>query len=114
MSETTAPETVLADWRGSAAVLRSRGHAHDAQILDQCADEMQAALGAYIVWISEPDAMLKSGRGVDYFRSRFPDWNAAGMAELRNGRRRWYRSLVVPQRTHASVARLAGLRGDAV
>lgn len=107
------PEQVITDWRGHAQVLRARGHGHDAALLEQCADEITTALGAFLVWVSEADAMLKSGRQIDYFRSRFAEWAAQSvpMAELR-GRHRWYRSLIVPQRTHASAARMAGLRGE--
>lgn len=108
-----APETVLADWRSHARILEARGHGHDAALLRQCADEIAPAIACLTDWMSEADARLKSGRGVDYFRTRFAEWVSAALplAELR-GRRRWYRAVVVPQRTHASAARLAGFRGD--
>lgn len=113
MSEMTAPETVLADWRSHARILEARGHAHDATILRQCATEIAPAIACLTTWMSEADAMLQSGRGPDYFRHRFTEWASAPLplAEMR-GKRRWYRAVVVPQRKHASAAKLAGLRGE--
>lgn len=106
-----APEQIIADWRGDAQSLRSRGHGHDADLLEQCADEMQAALGGFLTWMSEPDARLKSGRSQDYFRDHFAEWQMLGLAKL-EGKTRYFRSVIVPQRVHASAARLAGLRGE--
>lgn len=111
-AERTA-EQVLADWRGQAAVLRKRGHVHDAELLEQCAEEISNTepVRSALEWLSEGDARLKSGYGVEYFRSRFTAWRSAGLAELR-GRRRFYRGIIVPQREHPSVARAAGFRGE--
>lgn len=107
------PEQIITDWRGDAQRLRVRGHSHDADLLEQCADEMQAALGGFLSWMSEPDARLKSGKSIDYFRDHFAEWSMLGLAETR-GRTRYYRSVIVPQRVHASAARLAGQRGEKV
>lgn len=106
-----SPEQVITDWRGDAQVLRSRGHGHDADLLEKCADEIGGALGGFLKWLTEGEAMLKSGRSKDYFRSHFAEWAALGLAELRNNQR-FYRSVIVPQRAHASAAKLAGLRGE--
>lgn len=105
------PEQVVADWRGDAAVLRSRGHVRDADLLETCADDIWRALAGFLEWLSEPDARLKSGRSQQYFRDHFTEWHALGLAELR-GRTRYFRSVIVPQRSHISAARLAGLRGE--
>ena len=113
MTERKPPEQVIADWLGDAQVLRARGHIRDADLLERCASEMDVALGGFLKWISEPDARLKSGRSIDYFRDHFAEWSVLGLAELR-GRTRYYRSVIVPQRVHASAARLAGERGEKV
>lgn len=105
------PEDVLTDWREDAQVLRGRGHTRDAEALERCAEEIAASLAPFITWVSEPDAMLRSGRAVDFFRSRFGSWHSQGLAEMR-GRTRYYRAAVIPLRAHPSVARLAGLRGE--
>ena len=83
----------------------------DAELLETCADEMFTALFDYLEWLSEPDARLKSGRSRDYFRAHFAEWQALKMAEMR-GRTRHFRSVIVPQRAHASAAKLAGFRGE--
>lgn len=113
MATTRTPEEVIADWRGSAQVLRARSHPHDAQLIEQCAEEITTAIRPLLTWLNEGEAMLRSGRKVDYFRTRFAEWASQPlpMAELR-GRRRWYRALVVPQRVHVSAVKLAGLRGE--
>lgn len=105
------PEAVLTDWLGDAQVLRGRGHVRDAELLDRCAEEMKHALAPFLAWMSEADAMLRSGRGVEFFRSRFAGWQSQGLSEQR-GRHRWYRAAVVPLRAHPSAARAAGLRGE--
>lgn len=94
-------------------MLRRRGHSRDAELLESCADEISQAepVRALLTWLSESDCLLKSGYKTEYFRSRFGEWEAQGLAEKR-GRRRYYRDIVCPQRKHASVARLHGLRGE--
>ncbi len=82
-------EQLLADWRGDAQALRRRGH--------------------YLRWLSEDDALLRSGRSHGWLRSQFPDWERAGHAR-REGRKRWYRMLVIPQRANTLAARAAGCR----
>lgn len=106
-----SPEQVIADWRGDAQALRGRGHPHDADLLEKCADEMGGALGGFLKWLAESEAMLKSGRSKDYFRNHFAEWSALGLAKT-EGRSRFYRNVIVPQRAHASAARMAGLRGE--
>jgi hypothetical protein len=111
MSDQKQPEQVIADWRGHAQVLRARGHTRDADLLEQCAAEIDGSLGGFLKWMAEPDARLKSGRSKDYFRDHFAEWSVLGLAEMR-GRTRYYRNVIVPQRAHASAAKAAGLRGE--
>jgi hypothetical protein len=106
----TLDET-LATWAEDARVLERNGHRHDAQLIDRVLDSVREAARDYLTWLSESEAMLRSGRKVDFFRARFPEWASEGMAELR-GRQRYYRQVIVPQRAHASAAYLAGLRGE--
>jgi hypothetical protein len=115
MTDPRSAELVLADWRETAAVLRAAGHTHDAELYDRCASEISAAepVRSALEWLSEGDAMLRSGYKVEYFRSRFHEWERQGLAEKRH-RVRYYRAIVVSQRRLASVARLAGLRGERI
>ena len=102
-------EQVLADWRGDAQVLRRQGHEREAAGLERCAGEVVAAAEDYLMWLTEEEAMLRSGRSVAWLRAHFPEWERAGHTR-REGRRRWYRMLLVPQRANVVTAREAGLR----
>lgn len=107
------PEQVLANWRGEAAVLRSRGHVGDARLLEQCADEISETLGE-LEFVSETQAALYSGRSGEYLRSRHQGWVARGLART-VGRLRYYRRCVLEFRGNVEAQRAAGRRaaGDA-
>lgn len=102
-------EQVIADWRGDAQVLRSRGHAHDAKLLEDCADQVTSSAEDYLRFLSEADAELRSNVSKAWLRGRFPQWEAMGHARKVNGRR-YYRMLIVPQRPNLSAAREEGKR----
>jgi hypothetical protein len=102
-------QQVITDWRGDAAVLKSRGHMSEAKLLETCADEAAAAAEDYLRFLSEPDAQLRSSRSKDWLRSQFPQWEQNGNAKKISGRR-YYRMLVVPQRANLSAAREEGRR----
>ena len=102
-------EQVLADWRGDAQVLRRRGDARLAQQLERCANEAAAAAEDYIRWLTEDDACLRSGWSLRRLSSHFPAWERQGHAR-RDGRRRLYRMLIVPQRANTPAALEAGRR----
>lgn len=103
---TTPPlEQVLADARSEARALAR--HAPSAPIaaavLALC-DAVHRAAEDYLRWVSEPEAVLRSGRSARYWRGHFAELAAQGNAELRDGRR-YYRALVVPQRADVERAR---------
>lgn len=102
-------EQLLADWRGDAQVLRRRGHDREAEQVDHFADAVARAAEDYLRWLSEDEAVLRSGRSRGWLRSHFPEWERAGHAR-REGRKRWYRMLVIPQRANPLAARAAGRR----
>ena len=102
-------EQLLADWRGDAQVLRRQGHERDADSLERCAEDVSGAAEEYLMWLSEEDALLRSGRSVSWLRKQFPEWDQAGHAR-REGGRRYYRMLVVPQRANTVSAQEAGRR----
>ena len=106
-------EHVLADARGDAAVYRRRGDPRIAAALESFADEVRDAAEDYLTWLSEDQAMLRSGHREPWFRRRRAEWVASGNA--RQVGRRWrYRAVVVPQRGSAQAAYEAGLHeGDA-
>jgi hypothetical protein len=99
--------TVIADWRGEAAVLRRRGETKTAVILEQCAEEAATASESYLLWLSETDAMLRTGRARDWLRARYEGWAAEGHAR-KIGRDRQYRAIMLPRRAAVIEAREAG------
>ncbi len=102
-------EQLLADWHGDAQVLRRRGHDREADEMERCAEAVSRAAEDYLRWLSEDEALLRSGRSPGWLRSQFPEWERAGHAR-RDGRKRWYRMLVIPQRANTIAARAAGRR----
>ncbi len=102
-------EQVLADLREDANVLRRTGHKHDAETYDRILAALinEAEFEELVTWISEKDAKLRSGKGDAWFRARFDDWERRGHAK-REGRKRWYRMVVIPQRVNLEEAYRAG------
>lgn len=107
MSDRLDLAQILADLRGDAAVLRRSGHAEQAVAREQIADDVTAAAEEWLTFLSESDAMLRSGRTKDWLRSRFAEWERDGHARLVN-KQRQYRMCVVPRRYNLSDAREAG------
>jgi hypothetical protein len=101
-----ALETVLADWRETATALR-RADSEKAALVDRICDAITAAAEDYLRWLSEADARLRSGWGLQRLRAHFPEWERGGNAR-RNGRKREYRQVVIPQRANTIAARDAG------
>lgn len=103
-------EQVLADARGEAAVLRKHGQEAIADAIDRICDDVAEATEDYRNWLTETDAMLRSGHTRAWLRNRFPAWERQGMARWspKNAAAREFRALMVPQRTN-----LAALRADA-
>jgi hypothetical protein len=71
--------------------------------------EVTDAAEDWLTFLSEPDAMLRSGHGERWLRSRFAEWAAQGHAEKR-GKVRYYRACLIPQRGNPSAAHEAGRR----
>ena len=97
-------EDVLADLRGEAAVLRAHGSKGQADSLERACDLVAKAMRDYLTWLDEGEAHTRSGRSVEWLRSRFADWEEQRMAEYR-GRRRFYRRIIVPRRANLEAAR---------
>jgi hypothetical protein len=90
-------------------VLRRRGDTRLAEQLDRCADEAAAAAEDYIRWLTEDKARLRSGWSRARLRAHYAAWERQGHAR-RDGKRRLYRLLIVPQRANLLAAREAGWR----
>ena len=103
-------EQVIADAREDAAVLKKHGQTAIADAIESLCDAVDTAAEDYLSWLSESDAMLRSGHTRTWLRVRFPMWDRQGLARWspRNATAREYRALIVPQRTN-----VAALRTDA-
>lgn len=110
MTTNTRPDLalILADLRGDAAVLRRNGHESEATLCERIATDVATAAEEWITFISESDAMLRSGRSKDWHRSRFAEWERDGHARLSGNKQRQYRMAIIPRRYHLSDAREAG------
>lgn len=105
-------EQVLADWRESAQALRRTGHGPTADLVERIVRETESAAEEYLRWLSEEDAMLRSGKRRTWLRARFAEWERGGNAR-RDGRKRQYRMVIVPQGADTLGARDAGRRAGA-
>ena len=98
---------VIASWRADAIVLRRNGQALLAKRLDDCAEAVEQSAAEWLTWLSESDAMLRSGRSRDWLRAQFSAWEREGHATLQ-GRNRMYRAVIVPRSHSVNRARQAG------
>lgn len=99
-------EDVLADWRSKAQTVRAIGHEHDAQLIEQVCSQVARAAEDFLRWVDEPDAIIHSGKGVDWLRSRFPQWQRQGHARMHptRPRARQYRLLILPVKANVHAA----------
>ena len=105
-------ERTLANWRERASALRACRRPQEAELIDDICAAVTTAAEDYLTRLTEEQAMLQSGHSRSWLRSRFPEWEQAGHAG-REGRRRWYRAVLIPRRGHADLAYQAGRRaGD--
>ena len=103
-------EEVLADARGELPVLRKHGQSALADAIESLCNEVAEATEDYRKWLSEGDAMIRSGKSRVWLRARFGDWARSDLARWspKNSRAREYRQIAIPQRTD-----VAALRADA-
>lgn len=96
---------VLADWAEDAQVLRRRGHGRDAELIDSFIQDVRTSdAEGWVTWISEADAILRSGKISSWFRRNRAAWIELGLAK-REGRVNYYRLCIIPQRKHLSAVR---------
>ena len=92
-------EEVLARWRSDAAVLRRNDVKANASVLERCIHDVESAAMDYLTWLTEEQAMAKSGRSREWLQKRWDAWRTDGNANLdRNQKRRLYRSCVIPRK----------------
>jgi hypothetical protein len=103
---------VLGDERGQAAVLRANGHDHDAKIIERICDRFAEAAHEYLNFMSEPEAMLRTGKSERQLRRLYAELEPRGHAK-RIGSTRYYREVMLEPRANLSAAREAGRRAAA-
>lgn len=100
--------SVLADALEESGVLRRNGHPEQADTIVRLCDAVRESARDYLWWLSESEALLRSGRSLRWLRTHYREWESTGNARRDAKGQRHYRALVVPQRVHKSAAREAG------
>lgn len=98
---------VLADAREEAAVLRANAAGFSVARVEQLLDDVQSAAEEWLTWLSEGDAVMRSGYSVDWLRGRFEAMRRDGHARMQ-GRARQYRACAVPRRANTATAAARG------
>ena len=91
-------EQLLDDELKEAAVLRRRGYAQDAQMIERLVARVHDCAEDYITWLSEEDAALRSGKSRAWFRRHFSDWETRRLGRRTESGKREYRLVIVPHR----------------
>lgn len=100
---------LLQSMRADAEVLTRAGSSAFGQMLGGYADALDAATEDYTTWLSESDAMLRSGWTRARLRGHFPQWEQGGNARRVGRGDRRYRQVVVPKAPGESAAAHAGI-----
>lgn len=103
MAETL--EQVLVDLKSDVPVLRRHGATVSLDEYDAAIARVARAAEPFTTWLSEGDAILKSGHRVEWFRSRRERWAALGHARQGRGGKWEYRDCIVPQRVDLDAVR---------
>lgn len=102
-------ESIIADTRGEAAVLRANKASFSVDRVEQLLDDVARTAEGWLVWLSEGDASIRCGFSVGWLRARYPQWEHDGNARMTaNGKDRQYRSCIVPRRANIAMAAEAG------
>jgi hypothetical protein len=111
-------EAVLEIWLADAFVLAEYGHEREAAIIGKLIAHVETAAADWLTWLTEPQAIERSARSLEWLRARFKRWEGQGHARRTPGGARTYRAIIVPEedRRRPSPATRsafeAGLRGE--
>lgn len=106
---TESLESVLGGFEGEAGVLRLNGHIEQAKAYLRVVDEIRKAMAPYLDKLTEDEARSRSGRSVSWLRAQHAIWCEEGLAGW-DGKRRWYRRIVVPRRVNLEAIQSAAKR----
>lgn len=97
-------DQVLAETRADANALRRCGDRRVADIMDTICARVESAAVDWLTWISETEALSRSGKSPDYLRARREQWAVDGLAR-KDGKRWLYRRAIVPRSRLSGVVR---------
>lgn len=115
MSDTERPATleqILADAREEAQVLRANGAGFAVERVERLLDDVAGQTEDARVFLSEAQAMLKSGLAERTMRLRFRWLKECGLARYGAKHRREYRADAVPQRVDVQAQYEAGRKAS--
>lgn len=107
MAETLDLAQLLADVREEATILEANHAAMSVARVRQLLTDVEAAAEEWLLWLSEGDAMVRTGFSAAWLRARFDAWAREGHARLA-GRARQYRACVLPRRANTEQAAAKG------
>ena len=105
----TSLEEGLDYWLAIAAAHRVTGQNPIAELIQKMCEWFALSTEEYRRWLTEPEAVLQSGRSKKWLRSQFPTWESSGHAR-QEGPKRLYRMVVIPTRGSAHSSFEAGRR----
>lgn len=108
MRSTDDLATAIADARSDAQTLRRMGNESQAAALEKLLASIAWAAEPFTNWISEGDAMLRSGDSERTLRRRFRILMECGLARYGIRGRREYLTCAIPQRADVPSAYDAG------
>jgi len=90
----------IADARGDVAVLKRHGAVVPVEKVAAFIDSISEAAYPFTTFISESDAVIRSGHQAKWFRQRFADWEKQGFARVNphKAKDRQYLLCIVPLR----------------
>jgi hypothetical protein len=100
--------TAIADARSDAQALRRMGNESQAAALEKLLSNIAWSAEPFTNWISEADAMLRSGDSERTLRRRFRVLMECGLARYGIRGRREYLTCAIPQRADVATAYEAG------
>lgn len=92
-------ETVLADMASDADALDRTGNVKQGEYLRASITRIRQAAEEWLTWLSEPEALIRSGFKLDWLRGRFETLRREGHARL-VGRNRQYRQCAIPRKAN--------------
>lgn len=101
---------VLEDERRQAAVLEHNGHMNDAKLIRRVCDRVESVAGGYLNFVSEPNAVIRTGKSVRQLRRLYAKLEPRGHGKKIGGVRFYLEMMLETIDPELSAAREAGVR----